>query len=60
MKKLGLLASALVLCLSLIMALPVTGEEGETVMSAEIEAEETTRSTDVMVPESVDPKGEDI
>lgn len=60
MKKLGLLASALVLCLSLLMALPVFGEEREPVAPAEIETEETTHPTDAVVPESVDPLYDDI
>jgi len=59
-KKIGLLASALVLCLSLLMALPVSGDEKEPAAPAEIETEETTCPTDAVVPESVDPKNDHI
>lgn len=55
MKKLCLLASVLVLCLSLAIASPVFGDEPDSIASsAGTETETTTYPTDVVVPETLE------
>ncbi len=58
MKKLGLLVFVLILCLSLIAALPACGKVPAA--AEENVTEETTHPTDAVIPESVGPKDDHI